>query len=502
MPRRVEGSTIGSLLSSRYLDGLRIHLIGIGGCGMSGAADMLIQRGAKVSGSDLAVFEAMPRLMAAGARIFIGHRVAQVDPATDLVVISAAIPVTNPERVIAEELGLPVLKYAQLLGYLMRSFDAVAVAGTHGKTTTAAMCAHVFRAAGLDPYFVVGAHCEQLGGSSGVGNGRHFVVESCEFDRSFLHFHPRSAAILNIEADHLDCFRDLEEITAAFADFARRVPAGGLVVCNGEDVRARRAATASDAAVQTFGYRPGVDWRAVGLRTDRGRFAFDAEFRGDVFLSTSLAIPGLHNVGNALAAIALGHHAGADPEAMAAAVASFRGVNRRLTFRGKGRGVTILDDYAHHPTEVRVTIEAARYRYEPRRALVVFQPHQQTRTWRLMDEFAVSFAAADEVVIPDVYGAREAGGEANGRASEELASRIVGCGGRAHYVPTLRDATDHVTQRVEEGDMVLTMGAGDVWKVADELVERFCGTDGMQRSLGATHLVSTGGSCAVSVSAA
>lgn len=501
MPRGVDGSTVEHLLSRDHIFGLRVHMVGVGGCGMSGAAAMLLRFGAHVTGSDQCTFDALPALVSAGARIHVGHRAAQLPPDTDLVVVSAAIPEDNPEVLAARQSSMPVIKYAQLLGSLMKAFEGVAVSGTHGKTTTTALCAHMFREGGLDPSFVVGACCDQLGGHSGVGAGRHLIVESCEFDRSFLHLHPWSAVILNIEADHLDCFRDIEEITEAFAEFAGRVPAKGLVVCNGEDPRALRAARASTARIETFGFEHGVDWRAVNLRDDHGRFSFDAEYRGEVVLSTSLAIAGRHNVGNALGAIALAYHAGADLKAVARAAASFEGVRRRLTFRGRGRGVTILDDYAHHPTEVRVTIEAARYRYEPKRTLVVFQPHQYSRTWHLMDAFAGSFTLADEVVIPEVYGAREARDDLNGRASEELASRIVKHGGQARYVPTLRDAAEHVSRHAADGDMVLTMGAGDVWKVADELVERFCGRDGMRRCSWSPDVVPAGRGSTVPVPA-
>lgn len=501
MPR-VDGSTFKPFLGSTRISGLRIHMIGIGGCGMSGAAAILLRSGAKVTGSDISAFDALAELEREGAQIFVGHRAAQLDPRTELVVISAAIPVNNVELVAAREFGIPVVKYAELLGILMKSFEGVAVSGTHGKTTTTALCTHLFRACGLDPSFVVGARCEQLGGHSGVGSGRHFIVESCEFDRSFLHFHPTSAAILNIEADHLDCYRDVEDIGEAFAEFAQRVSPDGLVVCNGDDVRSVRAARRSRARVETFGFTEGVDWRGVNLRADQGRYSFDAVYRGRSVLSTALSIPGQHNVANTLAAIALAHHAGADWATLAVAASTFRGVDRRLSFRGEGNGVTILDDYAHHPTEVRVTIDAARKRYEPRRALVVFQPHQYSRTWHLMEDFAESFFQADEVVIPEVYGAREAPDGASGRASEELALRIARKGGHAQYVATLRDAAEEVSQRAAEGDLVLTMGAGDVWKVADELVERFCGRNGMRRTAWPSHVVSAGGSGTVCVPAA
>jgi UDP-N-acetylmuramate--alanine ligase len=459
------------------LAGKRFHLIGIGGSGMSGAAVLLLEHGAEVSGSDLTPFEGMGELVERGARVAIGQRAEQIDPQLDCVVISAAIKESNPELAAARGHGIEVIKYAELLGVLMgRHQKGVAVAGTHGKSTTTAMCVHLFRQAGLAPSFLVGARSAQLGGSSGLGSGPHFIVEACEFDHSFLHLAPESAAILNIEPDHLDCYRDLREIVEAFAQFAEKVDQDGLVVCDAQDRCAREASAATKARVETFGFEGEAHWQAVNLREDRGCYAFDVRFRGAHVASTRLSIPGRYNVANALAALALAHHAGVDPDVMATALPTFAGIDRRLSWCGAGRGVTIVDDYAHHPTEIRVTIEAARYRYRPSRTLVVFQPHQHARTRHLMDDFADAFGEADEIIVPDVYGAREAG-DTGIPCSQELVSRIRRVGGRATYLPRLGDVADHVVRHAVEGDLVLIMGAGDVWKVADELVERICEPD-------------------------
>ena len=480
MRKHVEGPTAnGSAPREWRMDFAQkcVHMIGVGGSGMSGAASMLLGCGARVTGSDLVAFTGMGALVNRGVRVSIGHRAEQLDHDVDLVVVSAAIPASNPELSEALRRGLPVLKYAELVGRLMARANGVAIAGTHGKTTTSAICVHLFREAGLDPSFVIGAGSPVLGGSSGTGAGPHFIVEACEYDRSFLHFRPRSATILNVEPDHLDCFGDFENVVEAFARFAEQVDADGLIVCNAEDRWAKEAMRRGRAPVETFGLQPDADWRAVNVREDQGRCAFEVRYQGTSILSTRLAIPGWHNVFNALAAIALAHHAGADPRAIAEALPDFTGVSRRLSWRGEGRGVTIVDDYAHHPTEVGVTLEAVRHRYGPRRTWVVFQPHQRFRTQAFMDEFADSFGLADEIIIPRVFGAREAddGQEADG--SEELVLRIQDNGGRVRHVPTLEAVADHLARHVTAGDVVLTMGAGDVWKVADELVERFCGPD-------------------------
>ncbi len=474
-------------ISEPGFEGMRVHFIGIGGSGMSGAAALLLDHGARVSGSDLVPFHGMGELVEKGARVATGHREEQLDPDTDLVVISAAVPESNPELLAARASGRRIIKYAELTGALMhRHQRGVAIAGTHGKSTTTAMCAHLFRQAGLEPSFLVGARSPQLGGSSGSGTGPHFIVEACEFDRSFLQLDPEFAAILNIEPDHLDCYRDLEDIAEAFGRFGRNIDPEGLLVCNAEDRLAQEVAACTCARVETFGFGDAADWQAVELRPERGCYAFEIVFRGTHILSTRLSIPGRYNVANAVAAIALARNAGADPGAIANALSTFAGVGRRLSWCGEGQGVTIVDDYAHHPTEIRVTIEAARYRYQPKRTWVIFQPHQYARTRHLMDAFAASFGEADEVIVPDVYGAREStdttavppvgdSRPADGTpCSAELVSRIRRGGGRAEYMPRLGAVADHVVRNVTEGDLVLTMGAGDVWKVADELVERIC----------------------------
>ena len=503
----------------KNFSGRHVHMIGIGGCGMSGAAALLHDLGAVVSGSDLAAFDGLGPLVQSGVRVAIGHHETQLSTHVELVVVSAAVPDTNPELTAARRRGLPVVKYAQLLGELTTIRKAVAIAGTHGKSTTTGMCVHLFHEAGLSPSFIIGARSAQLGGSSGVGGGPHFIVESCEFDRSFLYLQPHLAAILNIESDHLDCYRDLDDIVDAFSRFAENVAPDGVLLCNAEDRRAVRAnppsadecwtetmplaaASAARCPVETFGFSDGADWQACNLRIDRGRYGFDVYLRGARLFSTGLSIPGRHNVANALAAIALAYHAGAEPERIAEALFTFSGVDRRLSWRAEGRGVTIVDDYAHHPTEIRVTIEAARDRYRPRRLWVVFQPHQDSRTRYFMDQFAESFGQADEVIVPEVYRARDSGDPLGQAGSAELALRIRRAGGRAHYIPTLVGVVDHLMPQLAEGDLVLTMGAGDVWTVADELVERLCGSDRVRCSTGAKDVVSPGWTCPVFVPAA
>ncbi len=461
--------------------GRRVHMIGIGGCGMCGAAAVLLRSGAVVSGSDQRPFGRISELTAAGAQVSIGHDPSQLASQTELVVMSAAVPPDNVELVKARSLGIPVIKYAELLNLIMRQREGVAIAGTHGKSTTTAMTAHLFRAGGLDPSFVVGAHSRQLGGSSGVGTGRHFIVESCEYDRSFLNLHPRMATILNIEKEHLDCYRDLDDIIEAFGRFARNTSADGLVVANYEDPAVRLAVgTASSdmangrlpARVESFGLVEGADWRARLLARDHGCYSFDVLYSELPLLTARLSVAGRHNVGNALAAIALAFHGGVEPKRMAEALPLFEGVDRRMSVRSQKGGVVIIDDYAHHPTEIRVTLNALRDRFAPKRTWVVFQPHQASRTRYLLSEFAASFGEADIVIVADIYCSRDSEQDRRQVCSGDLVSLMNARGKDARYLPSFAAVTEHLSAHMSEGDLVVTMGAGDVGKVADDLAER------------------------------
>jgi UDP-N-acetylmuramate--alanine ligase len=468
--------SLGSAGPKDFL-GKRVHLIGIGGCGMRGAALILMRRGAIVTGSDAASSGEIARLVKAGAKIAIGQRKENLPESVDLVVYSAAIKPENPELAEARRRGCEAVKYADLLGRLMRGRDGIAVAGTHGKSTTTGLTAFTLQRAGRDPSFVVGAMVDQLGGGSGVGDGPHFVVEACEFDRSFLHLAPKYATILNIEEDHLDCYRDLQDIIRAFGSFAGLLPPDGVLVVNGESRAAMAAAQRCAANVETFGFGEDVMWRAVDPRAERGCFRFGIARKGKVLTETHLKIPGRHHVGNALAAAALCWHGGVPVDVIARILPEFHGAQRRLTLRGQANGVTILDDYAHHPTEIQVTLRAAREMYQPKRLWVVFQPHQHSRTRFLLADFARSFALADVVVVPDIYFVRDSESERDLVAAPDLVNRIHQNGGVARYEPDFETIVDQLAQSVEPGDVVLTMGAGDVWHVADDLVARLKGCE-------------------------
>ncbi len=451
--------------------GRRVHLIGVGGCGMRGAAEMLLRRGAIVSGSDRAASDATTILAGHGARIFTTQSAEHLPDPCDLVVHSAAIKETNPELAEARRRGYPVMKYSQLLGLLMARQTGLAIAGTHGKSTTTAMTAYVLRRAGFNPSFVIGAEVEQLGGGSGYGEGEHFVVEACEYDRSFTNLRPRMAAVLNIEEDHLDYYADLSAIEEAFHDFIALLPADGLLVANGEDRNVQRVLARSIAPVETFGFEGNVDWRANILDSRQGCYRFEV-WRGNRALTeVALSIPGRHNAANALAAMALCFRAGVEPETIAKALGEFSGAGRRLTCRGHVAGVTVVDDYAHHPTEIQVTLRAARDFYDPRKMYVVFQPHQHSRTRCLLNDFARSFGSADVVIVPDIYFVRDSESERDLVDSIDLVERIHAQGGEARYEKSFERIVMQLCREVRAGDLVITMGAGDVWKMADQLLD-------------------------------
>ena len=452
----------------------RIHLIGIGGCGMSSLGGVLLRCGAIVSGSDLVGFRDADRLEDMGAVVTIGQAPINVRSDTDLVVHSAAIRDDNPELLEARRRGIKCLKYAEMLGQVMRLRDGIAIAGTHGKSTTTAMLAYILRQAKADPTFVVGATVQQLDGSSGVGDGPHFLVEACEYDRSFLHLTPKHAAILNIEEDHLDCFDGIDAIAEAFRSFASLVPADGSIVANGEDRVVLKAIESVQAPVETFGFAEGLTWRAADLHEVRGCYAFDVIHDGEHFMRANLArLPGRHQVSNALAAIALAHRAGIGAEAIGDALGRFAGAERRLTKRGEVGGIILIDDYAHHPTEVQVTLRAVREHHPDRRLWVVFQPHQHSRTRFLLNDFARSFGLADHLLVPDIYFVRDSETVRAAICSSNLVERVRANGGDAVYLPAHDQIVDHIVAHARSGDVVVTMGAGDVWMVADELVRRF-----------------------------
>jgi len=449
------------------------HFIGIGGIGTSGLAKLLAGLGHCVSGSDMEDSAVLAQLADKGIAVFIGHRPENIPPDMDEVVISAAIGAANPELAAAGERGIKIYKYARALGKVFDQYSGIAVAGTHGKTTTSAWIAYVLRQAGKSPSFIIGADIPQLDGSSGVGTSEWFVAEACEFDRSFLNLHPSIGVILNIEADHLDYYRDEDEIVRAFADFARNIKPDGTLIANGRDKNTARILQKADrsANIITFGLEKNCDFTAERLCLEEGLYRFDICRGGKLFGQVKIALPGLHNLENALAAAAVLDRTGLDAETICRHLGGFTGADRRLMLKAQTGQITILDDYAHHPTEIRASLSAIRQRYNPKRLWCVFQPHQYSRTRFLLDDFAKSFTLADITIVPEIYFVRDTAESKNTVNAEALVRQIKNNGSQALFINDFTGILEHLKSNVKPGDLVVTMGAGTIWKVADEYIQ-------------------------------
>jgi len=462
------------VMSRPEVAGRKYHFIGAGGVGMSGLARLLLENQAVVSGSDQTASSVTSRLSRLGADIHIGHSAGNLPPDTETVVISAAVRENNPELEVARHRGCRVVKYAQMLGDLFNQFDGIAISGTHGKSTTSGWLTYCLKQIGVDVNFVVGADIPQLGGSSGGGASDFFVVEACEYDRSFQNYQPQVATILNIERDHLDCYRDERDIVEAFYRFALGTKPGGLIAANGGDPNTadliRRLG--SERTVLTFGLDGQYDFSAGNIREKDGFYQFDVFREGLCLGSAGISLPGRHNVLNAMAVIATAACIGIEPERILPLLDGFHGMDRRLMLKGQFNGVTVLDDYAHHPTEIRASLKAIRERYRPQRLWCVFQAHQYSRTKSLLEEFAASFTQADTTILPEIYFVRDSEASRGEVNAEILAERIRGRGTDAQYIGRFDAVCDYLEQHVRSGDLVVTMGAGDVWKVADEYIHR------------------------------
>jgi UDP-N-acetylmuramate--alanine ligase len=458
------------------LAGKRFHFIGVGGIGMSGLAMLLLKHKAIVTGSDQNPGETIDRLCQFGADIKIGHKEHNLDPQADAVVISAAIKEENPELKLARREGIRVYKYAEMLGKVFQFYQGIAISGTHGKSTTSGWLAYVLKLAGLEPNFVVGAVVTQLAGSSGIGNGQHFVAEACEYDRSFLNLKPQIAVILNIEADHLDYYKDEAEIVEAFRDFALGTKTSGVIIANGEDKNTKQILLDSrllenNRKIETFGFGKENNFYADNIVEKDGFYSFDVYHNKELLGSTHISVPGKHNVANALAVIASAVNAGIAANTILRLLPGFTGVDRRLMLKAKINGVTILDDYAHHPTEIRASLKAIKEHYQPKRLWCVFQPHQYSRTRFLLDDFAESFKLADITIVPEIYFVRDSQQSKKEVNAQVLVDKIKAKGSEAMFIDGFDAICDYLTKQVRTGDVVVTMGAGDVWKVSDEYIQ-------------------------------
>lgn len=453
----------------------RVHLVGVGGSGMAGLAAFLARCGVDVSGSDRRPGPVLEDLRRRGVPIVDDQTIDSLPAGVELVVASAAVPPDNPELVAARHRGVRIMKYAELLGEAMRLRQGIAIAGTHGKSTTTAWLAYVMREAGLAPSYIVGANVPQLGGGSGADDGPHFVAEACEYDRSFLRLHPRSAVILNIDEDHLDYYRDMDDIRDAFSAFAARIPADGLLLLNGDDASTESIRAAAQCHVETFGCGANCAWRATDVRLDDGAYRFTLAHRDKPLASLRPGLAGRHNTYNALAVAALAHYAGVPLDQLAGPIEAFHGASRRLDLRGEVGGVRVLDDYAHHPAELRATLRAIHERFAPPRLWCIFQPHQHSRTRFLLDDFAASFDDANRIIVPRIYFVRDSARDQQAVCAADLVERIRSRGGDAEHIAEFNDIIDRLVAEVVPGDLVVTMGAGNVGEIADALVHRLDG---------------------------
>ncbi len=457
----------------------RIHFVGIGGIGMSGIAEVLLNLGYQISGSDLRNSAVTQRLAALGATAFEGHAAANIVGA-DVVVTSSAIPVDNPEVAEARRLHVPVIQRAEMLAELMRLKYGIAIAGMHGKTTTTSMVAAVLAAGGLDPTVVVGGRVDAMGSNARLGKSQYLVAEADESDRSFLKLSPILSVVTNIDREHMDCYRDMRDVRRTFLEFMERVPFYGMVVGCNDDLVLQRLLPRVHRRVTTYGTRQGSNFlirmgasqmrSALGAGEHSPLVRFQVTYQEKDLGEFTLHVPGTHNVLNATAAIAVGTALDIPAEQIRSALDGFRGVDRRFQLKGKAAGVSVIDDYGHHPTEIRATLAAAR-QCGFRRVHVIFQPHRFTRTRDLMDEFTTAFDDADTLCLLDIYPASEK--PIAGITAEALASRIAGAGKRSvAYAPSFSDAVASVAALAQPGDMVLTLGAGSVSQLGAMLLEK------------------------------
>lgn len=447
-----------------------IYFIGIGGISMSGLAEILASRGHQVSGTDVKETAVTKHLQSLGIHINFGHRAENITDDITLVVYTAAIHDDNPELRAAHEKGIRIMDRAHLLGQIMDEYhDSVAVSGTHGKTTTTSMVSEILLAAEKDPTITVGGILPTIGSNLRIGNSPYFVAEACEYFDSFLQFNPFIAIILNVESDHLDYFKTLENIRRSFHAFAQRVPDKGLLVISEKIDHVEELTDGLTCHVETFGLSEKANWRAENIVHEAdGRNSFDIYHNSAFFTTIHLHIPGEHNITNALAAIAASAFLGAAPEDCVKGLHHYTGTERRFQLKGKKDGITVIDDYAHHPTEIKAALAAAQ-NVQHNTTWCVFQPHTFSRTRFLFDEFGEAFGDADEIIIADIFAARET--DDGTVSAAQLAERIAQTGKSARYVGDFAAIEAYLREHCKSGDLLMTVGAGDVYKIGENFLK-------------------------------
>jgi UDP-N-acetylmuramate--alanine ligase len=449
----------------------KIHFIGIGGIGMSGIAEILLDQGFSVTGSDKQLSEITERLEKLGAKVYEGHSPEHIEPDVDVVVYSSAVKMDNPEVQEAIRRKIPLIRRAEMLAELMRLKYGIGIAGTHGKTTTTSMVGLILIEGGFDPTVIVGGVLRDLGGTNArLGHGNFIVVEADEFDRSFLQLTPTIAVITTLEPEHLDCYGSVEELKNAFIDFANKVPFYGFVVLCLDEPMIQDIMPKIKKKIVTYGLNAQADVQAIDPEFSGRKASYTLIYKGKDYGRINLQVPGIHNIKNSLAGIAVGMELGIEFEKIKKAVERFRGVYRRFEIRAEVNGIIVVDDYAHHPTEIRAVLQAAKDGWK-RRVVAVFQPHLYSRTRDFYLDFGRSFFNADVCVLTDVYPAREepikgVSGKLIADAARDFGHKDV------HYVPNKMELADYVLGLVKSGDMVIFMGAGDITKICGEFIKK------------------------------
>ena len=448
---------------------IHIHFIGIGGISMSGLAEILLEEHFTISGSDSKESELTRHLEHMGVTVFYGQKASNIIDGIDLVVYTAAIRDDNPEFMRAKEIVLPLMSRAELLGQIMDNYqNSIAVAGTHGKTTTTSMISQILLTAKCDPTISVGGILKAIDGNLRVGKSNVFVSEACEYTNSFLHFYPKYSIILNIEAEHLDFFKDIHDIRSSFRKFAGNTKENGAIIINGEIDHYEEITDGLCPQVITFGLTEACDFYPANITFDEKACAsYTAMHHGEKLMDVTLHVPGMHNVSNSLAAIALALDLKIPVESILAGLAAFGGADRRFQYKGTVDGVTIIDDYAHHPTEIRATLTAAT-KYPHSRLVLVFQPHTYSRTKAFLDDFAEVLSLADLVVLADIYAAREK--NTFGISSKDILARLKEKGTECYYFPSFEEIEKFLLKNCINGDLLITMGAGDIVNIGEHLL--------------------------------
>lgn len=449
---------------------VHVHFIGIGGISMSGLAEILLREDFTVSGSDNKPSPLTEQLEKAGASIFYGQKASNIIEGIDVVVFTAAIHEDNEEYQAAKAKGLPMLSRAELLGQLMTNYEVpIAVSGTHGKTTTTSMLSHVLLSAGLDPTISVGGILKAINGNIRVGHSGVFVTEACEYTNSFLHFFPKISIILNIDEDHLDFFKDLDDIRHSFRRFAELLPEDGTLIINGDIPDYEEITRGLSCNVVTYGSDIAMNYRAANISHDEMvRASFDFIKSGEFTARITLSVNGDHNVSNALSALAVADILGIPTDTAQQGLTDFHGTKRRFEYKGTFDGITVIDDYAHHPTEITASLSAARH-YPHREIWCVFQPHTYTRTKLLFEDFVNALSRTDHIILADIYAARET--DTLGISSEDLADALKENGADACYLPSFEEIENFCREKCQNGDLLITMGAGDVVNIGEALLK-------------------------------